>query len=165
MKSNLEMRLEVALVDAKLAASVLAKCDSPAELSKHEKDVLAIALADKKASDEVAAVLAARADAAAAEAAKEAADDAKEAADAAKEAADEAAAADPLDEALADAAAEATAAAQAAATAATAAAAALTAAQAKKAGLVPMSRNAQDRIKVALADDKAGKELIAKVQG
>lgn len=164
MKTNLQQRLAVALVSEKHAASVLAKCDAPAELTKAEKDVLAIALADKKASDEVAKVFAAKADVVAKAAAKASADAAKTAADAAKTAADAAAAADEEDEELAAAATAAAAVATAAAAAATAAASALTAAQAAKTALVPMSRNARDRITVALADKKAGDELIAKIQ-
>jgi protein subunit release factor A len=150
MKTNLEQRLAVALVSNKLAASLLAKCDSPAELSKAEKDALVIALADKKAGEEVSKVLEARASVVAKT-------EAKTLADAAKVAADTAAAEDEEDEELAAAAEEAS-------EAATAAAADLTAAQAAKAALVPMSRNAKDRIIVALADKKAGDELIAKIQ-
>lgn len=136
MKTNLEQRLAVALVSDKVAASVLAKCDVAAALSKTEKDALAIALADKAAAEEVEKVLEARADVAAKAAAKNAAD--------------AAAAADEEDEDLAAAAA--------------AAASALAAAQAAKAALVPMSRNARDRISVALADAKAGAELVGKIQ-
>jgi cytoskeletal protein RodZ len=179
MKTNLEQRLAVALVSTEHADSLLAKCAAPAALSAPEKASLAIALADKKAADEVEKVLLARADVTASAAAKAAADAAKTAADTAKTAADTAkasalaaAAADPEDEDLAAAATAATAAAATAATAATAAAAdalakasALTAAQAAKAALVPMSRNARDRIEVALADKKAGEELIAKIHG
>ena len=179
MKTNLEQRLAVALVSVEHADSLLAKCAAPAALSAAEKHALAIALADKKAADEVEKVLEARAVVAstavakaAADADKILADSAKASADAAKTAALAAAAASPEDEELAAAAAEATAdAADAAATAlaaaasATAAASALTAAQAAHAGLVPMSRNARDRITVSLADKKAGDELIAKIQG
>jgi hypothetical protein len=165
MRTNLEQRLAVALVSVEHADSLLAKCAAPAALSAAEKHALAIALADKKAADEVEKVLDTRALVASKAAAKAAADAAKVSADAAKAAAVAAAAASPEDEELAEAAAEATAVAAAAAASVLAAAAALAAAQAAHAGMVPMSRNARDRITVALADKKAGDELIAKIQG
>lgn len=137
MKTNLQQRLAVALVSDKLADSILAKISSPKSLSKEERDVLEIALADKKAAQEVEKVLEARTNVVLKQEAKQAAD--------------EALLADPESEALAEVAAE--------------AATQLSAAQAIKNVLVPMSKETRARITVAVADDKAGLELISKIEG
>ena len=136
MKTNLSQRLAVALASTKMAASILAKLSNLRALSKQEKDVLEIALGDKSAAQEIERVLKARANVVSKE------DE--------KNLAEEALLADPDNESLADDVASAD--------------IRLIAAQAAKSALVPMSKETRSRIIVALADDKAGAELISKIE-